>query len=110
MVTFILNPFADCTVPGDIAPHIKTVPQTKPCSLFELQLISTLDTILLYKSAATWLQALEGVVDEATEHVSLLLLHQCGPGVRNTFVTAIRKTKPRMKKPWGKWNLLWSAV
>ena len=73
--TFILIPFANFTVPGDIAPHIKTVPQTKPCSLFELQLISTLDTILLYKSAATWLQALEGVVDEPTEHVSLVLLH-----------------------------------
>ena len=39
-------------------------------------------------------QALEGVVHEPTEHVSLILLHQCGPGV-----TAIRKTKPRMKKP-----------
>ena len=41
----------------------------------ELQLIPTLDTIVLYKSAATWLQALEGVVDEPTEHVSLVLLH-----------------------------------
>ena len=41
----------------------------------ELQLIPTLDTIVLYKSAATWLQALEGVVDQPTEHVSLVLLH-----------------------------------
>ena len=56
-----------------------------------------------FKSAATRLQALKGVVDEPTEHVSLVLLHQCGPGV-----TAIRKTKPGMKKPRSKWNLLWS--
>ena len=28
----------------------------------ELQLIPAFDTIVLYKSAATWLQALEGVV------------------------------------------------